>query len=301
MHTAKSNEELIGFMQGRLSPIASGKIQVFPWMHWRDEFPLAEQHGFSLMEWTIEQERLYQNPLMTVEGRREIRQLCDRHQVQILSLTGDCFMQAPFWKADPNPSKSLLKDMAAVLVAAADCGIREIVVPLVDNGRLEDRLQTQLLYEGLAEISPLLHQYHLRIVFESDFAPEPLRAFLLPLDPTCFGVNYDMGNSAALGYDAAVEIATYGDRIFNVHVKDRILGGTTVPLGEGNADLAKIFQLLHQSNYRGHYILQTARADDQDHAAALCRYRAQVQGWLQRAKLPGPASGTDRLTEAGLN
>ena len=27
----------IGFMQGRLSPQVDGKIQAFPWVHWRDE------------------------------------------------------------------------------------------------------------------------------------------------------------------------------------------------------------------------------------------------------------------------
>ena len=131
-------------------------------------------------------------------------------------------------------------------MAAADLGIRTLVIPLVDNGRLENDLQAQDLYEGLAEVTPLLHQYGLRIAFESDFPPEQLRSLLAPLDPTCFGVNYDIGNSASLGYDPREEIKAYGDRIFNVHVKDRLLGGVTVPLGDGHADLPQVFQLLQQ-------------------------------------------------------
>ena len=88
----------IGFMQGRMSPQVDGKIQAFPWVHWRDEFSLARQHKFSLMEWTLDQERLYENPLMTKDGRREIRVLGERYGVRIDSLTGDCFMQEPFFK-----------------------------------------------------------------------------------------------------------------------------------------------------------------------------------------------------------
>jgi hexulose-6-phosphate isomerase len=42
----------IGFMQGRLCAPVDGKIQAFPWDHWRDEFPLAQRFGFPLMEWT---------------------------------------------------------------------------------------------------------------------------------------------------------------------------------------------------------------------------------------------------------
>ena len=40
-----------------------------------------------------------------------------------------------------------------------------------------------------------------------------------------------------LGYDYRKDFSAYGHRIFNVHVKDRIYRGSTVPLGEGDAKL----------------------------------------------------------------
>ena len=86
-------------MQGRLSQRVDGRIQAFPWLSWEEEFQLAQRYGFRLMEWTLDQERLSENPLMTSEGQARIRELCRRHDVSIPSLTGDCFMQAPFWKA----------------------------------------------------------------------------------------------------------------------------------------------------------------------------------------------------------
>ena len=88
----------IGFMQGRLSPPVDGKIQAFPWDRWRDEFAAAEKIGIGLMEWTLDHDRLAENPLMTAEGRDEIKALSARHGVRVLSLTGDIFMQMPFWR-----------------------------------------------------------------------------------------------------------------------------------------------------------------------------------------------------------
>ena len=61
-----------------------------------------------------------------------------------------------------------------------------------------------------------------------------------------FKANYDTGNSASLGYDPVEELGAYGPRIGSVHVKDRVRGGGTVPLGEGDARVETVFDLLHE-------------------------------------------------------
>ena len=110
--------ERIGFMQGRLSALVDGKIQAFPWNEWREEFPRAKALGLGRMEWTIDQERLRENPLTTESGRSAIGRLSRGNTVQIPSLTGDCFMQAPFWKTDGEMrSKALIADLDLVLAS----------------------------------------------------------------------------------------------------------------------------------------------------------------------------------------
>ena len=52
--------------------------------------------------------------------------------------------------------------------------------------------------------------------------PSELLKFIKNFDAN-FGVNYDTGNSASLGYDPSEEISVYGHRIINVHIKDRKL------------------------------------------------------------------------------
>ena len=74
-------------------------------------------------------------------------------------------------------------------------------------------------------------------------------------------VNFDMGNSAANGFNPKEEIQLLSKDIINVHIKDRVLGGSTVPLGEGNTDFSEVFSQLQNVNYSGDFILQAARQD----------------------------------------
>jgi L-ribulose-5-phosphate 3-epimerase len=276
--------ERIGFMQGRLSAMVDGKIQAFPWEEWQKEFPRAKALGLTRMEWTIDQDRLRENPLATEAGRKEIIGLCKQNALRIPSLTGDCFMQAPFWKATGGKQKALVDDLDLLLAASSTVGIEFIVIPLVDNGKVESETQADALLRVLLDRSASLAKQNVKIVFESDLPPAPLAQFIAKLPRENFGINYDIGNSASLGYDSAEEIAAYAPRILNVHVKDRLRGGTTVPPGTGAADLAKAIRSLEQSGYRGQYILQTARAADGDHAGVLAKYRDMTVRWIEDAR-----------------
>src|SRR5882757_7073994 len=158
-------------MQGRLSALVEGKIQAFPWNEWREEFPRANALGLGRMEWTIDQQHLRENPLMTEAGRREILRLSHQNAIEIPSLTGDCFMQAPFWKATGRAQQALVDDLDLVLSSAAALGIEFIVIPLVDNGKIETAEQAESLLRTLLNRSPSLSTQGVKIVFESDLAP----------------------------------------------------------------------------------------------------------------------------------
>jgi hexulose-6-phosphate isomerase len=218
---------------------------------------------------------------MTPDGRREIAALVARHRVRVASVTGDCFMQAPFWKESGAARAVLVEEMLAVCAAGAALGAGVVVVPLVDNGGLANRAQEDGLVATLLEFAPRLTA---TLAFESDYAPAELARFIARLPASRFGINYDIGNSASLGYAPAAEIAAYGGRIVNVHVKDRKRGGTTVPLGTGDADLVDAIARIERLGYGGGYVLQTARADDGDDVGAATRYRDMTAGWIAGAR-----------------
>ena len=280
----------IGFMQGRLCERVDGKIQAFPWRDWKKEFPAAVANGLHLMEWTLDQDQLYDNPLMVPSGQAEIRTLCDRYSLSVPSLTGDCFMQAPFWKANAQTAIELQNDFSAIVGACHSVGIRMLVVPLVDNGRLDTFAQEDALVDFLLSQEGYLQSCGVSVIFESDFVPSELARFISRLPSDVFGINYDIGNSAALGFHPKDEFAAYGHRITNVHVKDRVLGGTTVALGTGNAQFEIVFAELARIAYRGNFILQTARAVDDSHAQTLRRFRDMTNDWIAQVGLLGRAS-----------
>lgn len=269
-------------MQGRLSDLVDGRIQAFPWHDWEGEFPAAAAIELHLMEWTLDHERLYENPLMTPEGRGKIMMLCHQHGLSIPSLTGDCFMQAPFWKVAGQARFDLQADFIGICRACHEVDIRMLVVPLVDNGRLDNAEQERILVEFLLDQQSFLAEHNLQVIFESDYAPAELACFIGQLPAERFGINYDIGNSGALGFNPAEEFAAYGERVANVHVKDRMLGGTTVPLMTGSADFDAVFAALSRQDFHGNFILQTARADDNKHVEALRNYRDMTRRWIHQ-------------------
>ena len=75
-------------------------------------------------------------------------------------------------------------------------------------------------------------------------------------------VNYDIGNSASLGFDPVEELEAYGTKITDIHIKDRICDGGPVVLGTGNADFSIFFKKLKEFNYTGPFIMQAYRDDE---------------------------------------
>jgi hexulose-6-phosphate isomerase len=272
----------IGYMQGRLVDQIDGKIQAFPEAQWRDEFPIAQRIGVQNMEWTLDDHGLEDNPLCTAQGQAEIRELSTQYGLVVASITGDCFMQSPFWKCEGSEQAVLLRKLDITIAAAGILGARIIVVPLVDNGSVDSPQQSRALHSLLMQRHATLQKLSVHIAFESDFEPKTLRDFIADFPTDSFGINYDIGNSASLGYDPEQEMAAYAARVTNIHVKDRKLGGTTVPLGTGAAQMKEVLNGLRDAQYGGNFILQTARAADGDHEAALHRYIAWTLEHLER-------------------
>jgi len=275
------NKSNIGFMQGRLSPQIKGKIQAFPQSCWEQEFLSASELSFTLMEWTLDLDSLYSNPLMTPDGRKKIVELSSKFRVAIPSLTCDWFMEEPFFKVAGKKRDHRLQIFADIISACEEAGISCIVIPLVDNASISALSEEEVIVAELLAYTETLRKAGVNISFESDYGPSQLSTFIERF-PEEFGINYDSGNSGSLGYDPDEEMRAYGERIQNVHVKDRALGGSTVPLGMGAVDFDKVFAGLVNVGYLGNLILQTARSPHGAHAEVLKGYRDFVLDAVNR-------------------
>ncbi len=269
----------LGFMQGRLSPMVGDRIQAFPAKYWESEFTEARHVDLKMIEWTIDSLEFLKNPLVTTAGQKLIRELCKRTGLSIPSVTCDYFMENPFWDAK---GMNMLADLTRIIEGMEEVNARILVIPLVDNSSIKEKPQG--VRHFFKSLEPTLNAGHIQIAFELDLPPKRAGEFINEFPEYLFGVNYDIGNSASLGYDPAEEISVYGNRVLNVHVKDRLLGGKTVRLGEGAADFYGVVQALARAKYNGNYIFQTARASDNNHTGELKRNIQFFEEILQNAQ-----------------
>ena len=249
-------------MQGRLSKRIGNKIQAFPEKNWRSEFFKAKALGLKFIEWTLDYKNLRKNPLLTKKGQLEINKLSKKNSIKVNSITGDCFMQKPFWKKKNQKS---LDDLIYVIQCCKKMAINYIVVPLVDNGSITNKKDEKNLLSSCKYIFKYLRGSNVKIVFESDFSPKKLKKFITKFDKRYFGINYDVGNSAGLNYEMDDEFKLYGKYIYNIHIKDRLKYGKTVRLGNGNTNFLNLFKNLKKIKYGRKLILQTARSKSDRH------------------------------------
>ncbi len=259
----------LGFMQGRLSPIYDNQIQSFPYQNWENEFDQAKKLSFNHIEWTVDQFLIDMNPLNSNAGIKKIKKIKKKTKIKIVNLTADFFMQTPFFKSNKLLSNTLEKQLIKLIINASKIGVKNFVIPLVDNGKIENNNQKKNIIAYFKNIIPVLSKYKIKIAFEIDLKPKKNMEFLDKINSDLFGINFDMGNSAALGLDPNEEINLYKSRIFNVHIKDRKLNSLTCPLGKGNVNFKSVFENLKLNGYSQYYTLQVARSDNNNHIEIL--------------------------------
>jgi len=261
----------IGIMQGRLVPPKGRGIQFFPFEEWEEEFLLASQTKIDEIDFIFDLERYQENPLWTKEGVARIRKVIDDSGVKIRHICADFFMRRPFFRVSEAERQENIQILQKLLEAAKQIGAINIEIPLVDNSSLKTGEEKDVLIKSLQECLPASQRGEQATGFKR-LAPQELLALVQSINHPSLKITYDSGNSSSLGYDSYEEISTYGKYLSNVHIKDRILGGTTVPLGTGNANFDKLFRGLKEAGYQGSFTLQAARQEEGKEAETILSY-----------------------------
>ena len=252
----------IGVMQGRLVPKYQGRYQAFPIGMWQDEFKVAKECGLDLIEFILDFNDADKNPLLKPGGVDEIVNISRDTGVSVKTICADYFMEAPLHSNDNKVVEESLKVLEKLLEAAKVLKVTDIVIPCVDQSSLKTKEAVDEFVKQVAKIIPIIEKENINLSLETDLAPKPFIELLNKLNSKNISVNYDIGNSAALGFDSDKELELYGDRITDIHIKDRALGGGPVILGEGNADFVKFFRKLKEFDYQGPFIMQAYRDDE---------------------------------------
>jgi len=272
----------IGIMQGRLVPPVGNRIQCFPLEHWRNEFALAAEAELAAIEWIFDLDDAELNPLATDAGIAELRALSAEHGIAVGSVCADYFMARPLVRATQAEQVERLDKLVWLLERCGTCGITRMVLPYVDPSRIESEADHDDVVATLKRVLPVVERTGVEIHLETSLPPDDFRRLLDRVPHRMVRVNYDSGNSASLGYDPRIEWAAYGDRVGSVHIKDRIRGGGTVPLGSGDADFPALFAALREFGYDGPWLLQVARGTSGDEVTWARQNKAFLLNYLER-------------------
>ena len=254
----------VAIMQGRLLPPHDGRFQCFPREGWRDEFALAAAADLDAIEWIFDVFGLDVNPVATDAGLEEMAALSAQTGVGVRSICADYFMDRPLLRADDHEIEDRIETLSWLLRRCALLGAGRVVLPFVDASRIGSDAELGSVASILGQVLSVVDETGVELHLETSLAPEPFADLLARLPHPSVKVNYDSGNSASLGYSPRGEFGAYGARVGSVHIKDRVRGGGTVPLGSGDADFEALFNCLDDIAYEGDFVLQVARGADGD-------------------------------------
>jgi hexulose-6-phosphate isomerase len=273
----------LGIMQGRLSTPINNQIQAFPQTCWQEEFELCQALGLQCMEWIYEYNGHESNPLMSSAGIDEMMKLKNIYGIDVGSVVADYFMVQRLFGDDQEMIKNAIDTLYALIDQCAKSSIPIIELPFVDESALCTPEDIKQLRETLHEAINYAGDKNVLITLETSLPPQRFYELIESFCSPYVKVNYDMGNSASLGYDPVEEITLMGKYIANVHIKDRLLGGGTVPLGCGNTDFKIVFAELKRIGYSGDFILQAARRDLFHHIDHV-HYEDTIRGYIAFVK-----------------
>lgn len=254
-----------GIMQGRLTPSNGRGIQFFPFENWRKEFYLAEEMGLQEIEWIFDYEKYEENPIWSKAGLAELKKILSETKINVRSVCFDYFMRRPFYKYKERQTEIFEEncEMAyRVIDSLAEIKGQLLEVPMVDDSSLNTEEERRLAINFIEEIAVYAKQRNIMIGLETDLAPGDFTEFLNKITSCYIYANFDSGNSSGIGYDPNEEIPALGERIGNVHIKDRKYHGMTTALGTGSADFDAVFCNLGRIGYNKSFILQAARGCD---------------------------------------
>ncbi|MFM2126421.1 MAG: hypothetical protein RL328_2872 [Acidobacteriota bacterium] len=270
----------VGVMQGRLLPPYEGRFQAFPAATWREEFRIGQKAGVACIEWIYEEPHQDQNPIATPEGRAAMRQIAAETGVAVRSVCADYFMTARLINRDGSRNPDSVARLRAVLDWSADLGITYVVLPFVDISTVASPPEWDALIALLKEFAPLAESRRVELHLETSLPPRLFAHILRQVNSPWVRANYDSGNSAALGYDQRDELRQLRGMVGSCHIKDRVLGGRTVPLSTGNCDFDAVFGELRIAGFDRWFILQAARGEaGQEGPLAIANIAFVTRGW----------------------
>ena len=269
-------------VQGRALPQIGESLQSFP-SNWMDEFPLIQQLGFDGIEWIYDKKSEFTNPILDSNESQKIQTISKKHHVSLENIVFDWFIVNPLFKKDEISLKNKIKKLVDLIETSQKIGFRRIIFPLLEENAINNSDDMDLFVKIFSDdILSVLNMNKIEIHFETSLSPTSESEFISKLDHKQTKICFDMGNSASLGYAPEQVLNSIAPYLGSVHIKDRLLDGGSVPLGEGAVDFSKVFSILNEIDFSGFFSLQAFRDKNSDNIELLKNYLMFINNIIGR-------------------
>ncbi len=255
-------DNLLGVMQGRLLPKYKNYYQTHPVGKWKDEFDLASSIKLDCIEFIFDYVEYEKNPLFYENGYFEILEKTHNTGILVKSICADYFMKFQFHSTDNEIVKQNIIILENLIKVANKISISDIIIPLVDSSSIRSKAKLKRFIDTINALENEIDFGSVNLSLETDLPPLEFFNLLEKIKIENVTVNYDSGNSASLGYDMNEEFAAYGNKITDLHIKDRIRNGKSVLLGTGAVDFYLLIENIKKYNYCGPLIFQAFRDNE---------------------------------------
>lgn len=272
-------------VQGRALPQSDESLQSFPF-NWSDEFPLIQQLGFDGIEWIYDKKSEFTNPILDSEESQKIKSISKKFNVSLENIVFDWFITNSLFRKDEISLKNKIKKLVDLIEKSQNIGFKQIIFPLLEENAINNSNDMDIFLKIFSDdILSVLNLNKIEIHFETSLPPISELEFISKLDHNQTKICFDMGNSASMGYDPADVLNSIAPYLGTVHIKDRLLDGDSVPLGEGAVDFSKVFSILNEINFSGYFSFQAYRDKNSNNTELLSLYQKFIYKIMKQNRI----------------
>ena len=204
----------LSFVQGRISPQVGTAFQYFPIDNWHNELAEAKKISLKNIEWVVSD---LSNPIFSPIFSKIINQVLKKNKVEISSISLDYLMNRPLYNESIVDLNWIIKKLNAYKNKNKKIRLN---IPIEETSRIFNFLQLSRLIRNLNYIKKKISSKYI-LSLETDISPQNLKALLSKKRLKGIGINIDLGNIEANGYDIEEYFLKLKKHIYGIHVKTR--------------------------------------------------------------------------------
>lgn len=204
----------LSFVQGRISSQVGSTFQYFPIDNWHNELVEAKKIGLKHIEWVVSD---LSNPIFNPIFSKIINQVLKKNKIEISSISLDYLMKRPLYSESIADLSWIVKKLNAYKNKSKKIRLN---IPIEETSRIFNFTQVSNLINNLKYIKKKISQKYI-LSLETDISPQNLLVLLNKKGIKGIGVNIDLGNIEANGYDIEEYFFKLNKLVYGIHIKSR--------------------------------------------------------------------------------